>query len=608
MYRYVAIFCHSKENRSQHEFCEIYNSIKNKMEGWREIIRNDHLIILDIPDQESQMWCHRLEGQSGAILGHLFLKKSNYDDGSPCCRANINFGLEETQKILKTNGAALGSDYWGSYVALFQNKSCNSITIVRSPFGRLSCFCVQRNGVAIFSSDINLLSEIGGFGIEVDWDIVPIYTRYSYLFSEKTPLKGLQSLQAAQRMDIRDNKISIDRIWNPLEYCGRSAPKNIGAASSRLRNTVFSCLASWASVFPRGVLALSGGFDSSLVAGVMSKLENRPELMCVTYFDGSPFNDERCYARQTAIKTGYKLFEIEIDPQSEDFTFLKHFPKYPWPYTVPMDWRKFDQEIKIARMKDAYVKISGEGGDSLFGAFRNNASAIDYYFDNGINRDLFSVALKSARVSDTTVWASIMAMVRTPRSRQNRQWEKYASDFELNWGINPDIIEQLPKIGEIIPWYRDHNQLAPGKITQIISIMASFEYLNYTPELPFLEPLDPFLSQPVAEVCLSLPVYTLQYNGKERGLARDVFADCLADEVRLREFKSDGSPFFYKNIMNHLNFYLEFLIGGVLSERKIVDQVALEKIRSDPSDITPGQCIRLAQLSGVEAWARAWSK
>lgn len=139
------------------------------------------------------------------------------------------------------------------------------------------------------------------------------------------------------------------------------------------------------------------------------------------------------------------------------------------------------------------------------------------------------------------------------------------------------------------------------------ALMWNNEYFNPAPEVNFLEPLSPLLSQPIVENCLRIPLYIHQLNGKERGLARRVFAEFLADPVRLRQFKSNGSPFYLEMISTHRKYFLNFLLDGVLAQKNLLNNSEIEKVMMDPSCAKAENYIRISHIANVEAWARAWN-
>lgn len=377
---------------------------------------------------------------------------------------------------------------------------------------------------------------------------------------------------------------------------------SINDAISTIHNVVYSCFYAWATVFPKAILLLSGGFDSSLVAGIMASLPNKPELLCTTYYD--PSVDERDYARLTARRVGYKIIERKLDPLSNNTSFYYQSPLSLNPYNITTNKDNEWLDAQIAKEFGAVARLGGEGGDLLFAAASCGNTAYDYVFDHGICRGLFKAALNSAYVTDKSVWHTFAESVKYriwgERSLQNRQ-----ISFDLSWGTNPEICSVLTDIVMDAPWDKA-SDIPPIKRDTIGPLMYPTDKYERLRGLPTLDGIDPLLSQPVVEACIKIPTYVHQYNGKERGLARSAFRAYLVDEVRLRQFKRNGAPFFSEMVARNRHFYLDFLMDGLLAKRDLLDKKAIERVLHDPSVAEPEHYHMISQMANVEAWSRTW--
>lgn len=613
MYRYVALFKRNSSSTADHEWNTLFAEIEQKFPGSHEVLRSDELIVLQWPDANSQMQCHILTEGRGVILGHLFTPKPDGSDCAPANRAPKTLSHIETRNIIDNNGEWLQERYWGSYVAILHNKEQKSASIYRSPFGVLSSYHYFTDNISLVFSDYELLTELASLKLSPDWTHTSMLAKHAYSFSERTPLNNLDLLQHSRMMTVDSRTVNYRYFWEPWKFSSNVFldgyhPFARSKIASTIRNLVFSCLSTWASVCDRASLLLSGGLDSSLVAGVMSKLQNRPHLIGITYFGTGPMDDERHYAALTAKRNNITRIDIERDTGEPDLSIFNNCRKMPWPTDLVSDWKVLLKEEQISRDYGLTAKFTGDGGDVLFGLIKDNFAARDFSYDHSISLKYFRVAMHSALVSDTSFWKSLAEMIKAKLMKNSdlRPWENESD--ESNWALNKDIIELIRPIAYSAPWHSSNILLSPGKRGQLDTVMSRNDYVNPFPCRMSGELISPFFSQPLAEFILRVPIYVLQFDGRERGLVRSVFADCLADEIRLRQFKSHGTTLAVNMVKKNIDFFLDFLLDGILCANKIIDYRAIEMIRNEPSSATIAQYARILQMAGTESWARAWTR
>src|SRR5690606_32369827 len=157
-------------------------------------------------------------------------------------------------------------------------------------------------------------------------------------------------------------------------------------------------------------------------------------------------------------------------------------------------------------------------------AYKDNLAALDYALNNPINRSFVSYALGAARLSDTTIWVTLSRMFAAKFLGKIKTTEEDRS-AEDSWAINPDLWNSGALNIPSTPWKDEKVSLLPGKRRQLLGSIASRSYFTVLEKSHLLEPIDPFVSQPIIEACLGVPTYILQYGGHDRRLVRDVFAD-----------------------------------------------------------------------------------
>ena len=114
---------------------------------------------------------------------------------------------------------------------------------------------------------------------------------------------------------------------------------------------------------------LSGGVDSSVMVGLLSRYGNRPLHTFSIGFDESEYS-ELPYARQVAKRFGCEHIEEIVRPEAA--ASLDDLVKY---YDEPFADSSAIPTMHVSRLASQYVKVvvSGDGGDEAFGGYSRYA-------------------------------------------------------------------------------------------------------------------------------------------------------------------------------------------------------------------------------------------
>ena len=114
----------------------------------------------------------------------------------------------------------------------------------------------------------------------------------------------------------------------------------------------------------------------------------------------------------------------------------------------------------------------------------------------------------------------------------------------------------------------------------------------------------PLLSQPLMEVCLQIPTYLLLRGGRERGLARETFADRVPQQILRRRDKGSIVSHATEMLRQSEPFVRELLLEGVLVGAGVVVRAELEPyiVRGQP--FREDRMLPLLACIAAEIWAR----
>lgn len=202
----------------------------------------------------------------------------------------------------------------GMFAFAIWDKPKQRLFIARDRFGIKPLYYFWDGKTFLFASEIKSILAFPGFQRELDLEAMQEFFTFLYVPHTKTLFKGIHKLLPGCFMTLEGSNLSFGRYYNlpePRDFVYSSEKEVVdhffkigsGAIKSHLISDV-----------PLGAF-LSGGIDSSLVVGLMSKLIDRPvDTFSIGYDgDGSSF-DERQYSSRVAKIFGTNHREFIVTP------------------------------------------------------------------------------------------------------------------------------------------------------------------------------------------------------------------------------------------------------------------------------------------------------
>src|SRR4029453_1393075 len=151
-----------------------------------------------------------------------------------------------------------------------------------------------------------------------------------------------------------------------------SVPPARGTAAQHVRELVTAAVERrLMSDVPLGAF-LSGGVDSTIVVGVMSRLTHEPVRTFSIGFDGVPEFDETEIARATARRFGTRHTEFRVQPSAIDLldTLVYH-------HDGPFADSSAIPTYLVSQLTRQHVTVAltGDGGDEVFAGYLRFAAA-----------------------------------------------------------------------------------------------------------------------------------------------------------------------------------------------------------------------------------------
>jgi asparagine synthase (glutamine-hydrolysing) len=522
--------------------------------------------------------------RAGVVIGAIFPREYN----SASTFSRLLQCISSAEEIV--------AHHWGGYVA-FLHSSGTHLEVVRDPTGTLPCYRRTVDGLDWLSSDLALLMGGAERIPPIDWEFVRQLIGFPHLRGSRTGLAGVDEVLPGCRLVLNRPNALPDCLWSPWTFTRRDLQvTDFEEACSGLRQEVMRSVQALARPYPRVLLELSGGLDSSILAAALSNAGIETIGLNLATQDAE--GDERRYARLVAERIGAPLIERHaLDLHAID---MRRPARSMLPRPGAQAWLQAWEHhfVDAARAQDCGAFVSGTGGDNVFCSLFSGAPAGDLLRTG--RWGAFPRAIGDlATIHDASVWrVARLAMKSAFRSSPAAQWPKDESFLRSQDTLtSPD-----PQ-----PWLDTPVDVLPGKRAHVRSIIATYAHQGGSTRDLFAPSITPLLSQPVQEWCLRIPSWLWVRGGRDRAVARHSFADQLPAEIIQRRSKGSVDSYCLQLYERHRVQLQQLLADGHLVAAGILDPDALRRYFGQPRPARDVSYFRLLSLVDVEIWLRDWA-
>jgi asparagine synthase (glutamine-hydrolysing) len=552
---------------------------------------------------------HRLPGNAGVVIGTVFAR--NRDLLSNEANAPLSLGPTETAEILRSEGRWLIEHGWGDYVAFGHNAADQKKWVLKDPIGYLPCFRTVFRDVTIVFSRIGDCLDLQLQRFTVNDAFLHAHMVAGSSLHELPPLKEVLAVRRGECIEFKrgNGPYGTRKLyWEPLKFTQSDQlleePEH---AARAMRSTVQAAISSWVKVHPSLLLRLSGGLDSSIVAGCLGNAPGKERFVAYTYFTPNGRSDERPWARMAVQQSGCEHVEYPISPSQMDLTMALSMEPSPEPSPLLSFLQRTTVEQTLATNSGATAVFNGDGGDSGFCSDSIAYAVPEYLQNHGLRPGAFRLASQVALLTERSSWSVLInAFRRLSKGEQTMPRERILAASRL---VNGEIKEAFRvSTGLSHPWFKNERHVPWDKLRRLGMLIAVPEYYNVSASKDALVPeiISPLYAQPVMELLLRIPIYTHFHDGRDRGLARKAFAPDVPEPI-LRRLWKDRAPGFHDELLErHRAFLQETLLEGALVKSGLLDRALLEEALSagpSKSQVYPGEIFRHLD---TEMWARHW--
>ena len=242
-------------------------------------------------------------------------------------------------------------------VAIFEPNGRSFIAVDRFSI-RSICYQIKNGQLQVAER----ADDLAGLDAELDPQALYDYLYFHMIPAPRTVFKGVYRLPAGHYALFENGKLTVAPWWQPHFIEDQRAP--VGELKSEFRQILRDAVSDQLDAGTTGCF-LSGGTDSSTVAGLLREVTGQPAKAFSIGFEAAGY-DEMEYARLAARHFGAEQHEYYVTPDDLVRSISDVAASYDQPFgnssVVPAYYcAKAAREAGLTRI------LAGDGGDELFG-------------------------------------------------------------------------------------------------------------------------------------------------------------------------------------------------------------------------------------------------
>jgi len=495
----------------------------------------------------------------------------------------------------KAAAVTVSESLWGRYTLFCIDRHSGGCAWYREPSGGQRLYTWRVGAISIVTDCLSseIIAAIGRRP-SINWERVAQLIRQTEMSASFCALNEIEIVQPGMLGTCSDSRIASTTIWSPERFCAAGRIEE----AEQLPKLAAECVSRWLDGHSRVTIELSGGLDSSIVAGLLANDPKSPFIQGLTIIPESPGGDERAYARSVARKWNFGLVETRVTPEQLNYLELPAATPTVEPAVYGLDVLADRLSSDLADTFGATRIFSGQGGDAIFFQPHVAAIAADYFQSQGLTQRFFRIASSIALATNTSLWTVLRSALSSAASFEQR---------EIPAAMGGPIGRHVWDGERLLhPWNAESQHLPAGKRLQIAMLTHCQLFHRATRTAANRRLVHPLLSQPIVEACLGIPTWELVPDRRERGLARDLFGKLLPQQVRDRRGKGEASGFYNRVINAHLPELRPLLMDGALASAGVIAPGLLDSWLTTEHLLWKDDHPTIGALISLELWARQW--
>lgn len=417
---------------------------------------------------------------------------------------------------------------------------------------------VGRESGIIFASELKAILASGLVQKTINKQALQEYLQFAAVHAPLTMIQGIQSLEPATIMMIRDGYISQEIFWDLASIHTDSREFSFEERVATVRQKFIEACELYTDSNLHVGAFLSGGIDSTAVVGCVRKLLSRPLHTFALGFKSSTgsVEDESAVAQRTAKSFGATHHELYVDGHIARLAFR--------PFVESIDQPSSDglNTFLISRLAGEHVKVvlSGLGGDEIFLGYRYFSELLNKQQFEKLPGATFVEPLLSTLVSKSNAMRAVASrmgcgFLQHAAMRKDSLYKAYRSlpspDYPakvLNFDVRSEMFSKASLVDE-------HLERLFSEERDELNAFSKAELAWYIPGIlardtdaasmaATIEVRVPFLDIELVELTVSIPSFHKRWASQEtnKPLFVQAFKDILPHEVALGSKKGFEMP------------------------------------------------------------------
>jgi asparagine synthase (glutamine-hydrolysing) len=507
-------------------------------------------------------------------LGYSFHSDS---DTEVIIKAYQQYGINAVHKFI------------GMFAFAIYDIKKQQIYILRDRAGVKPLYYFHKNNCLLFASELKSIYTYPVFEKEINEKAVSLFFKYAYIRAPHTIFKNTYKLQPGHylKIDVATKKVEDIKYYDVLDYYNKPKLKISEEEATNEVERLFTSAFQYRMVsdVPVGVF-LSGGYDSTLVAGVLQKNNTQKIKTFTIGFNEAKFN-EAPHAKKVAeyLGTDHHEYYCTTKEAQDIFPHLADIYDEPFGDASAIPTTLVSQ---FAR-KHVTVSLSADGGDEIFAGYQRHSHL------QKINNLLHSspkILLKMGKIfseASFSISPGLQHNYNIQRVSQlfNISDDKQLADVYSQHNNDVELKELLPLFKEI-GLYDDLSKI--NNENDFINTCLALDYTSYMIDDILvkvdratmsvgLEGREPLLDNRIIEFVSQLPSQLKYNNGEKKYLLKKIAHSYIPKELLDRPKSGFSIPIseWLKNDLKHYLF--EYINEEQLAKHNFIDAKKAISIR-----------------------------
>lgn len=488
----------------------------------------------------------------------------------------------------------------GMFAIALLDRETEEIYLARDRVGEKPLYYGYCLGGFVFASEIQAISALPGFRNGLNTDVLRVYLHHGYIPAPYSIYQKIYKLEPGKLLKVKckiNKEIVLDEetYWS-MDEVALKGQKNLfkgsreEAATELERLLKSSVKDQMMSDVPLGAF-LSAGIDSSTIVSLMQSVSERQVRTFTIGFDDKEYN-EADVAAQIAEHLGTDHTQLYVTKQDA----IDVVPTLAEMFGEPFADTSQIPTYLVSKLTRDYVTVSlsGDGGDELFGGYRDYAGVARIW--NKIGKIPYPVRNIAGSLMEHNPLPGIRGRnmhAHGTLMRASNMTDLYRRTFETDpltdKLLSPDIYNEAAKLPYYYGSYEQDKMMDPVHTAMLMNLHMYhpddiLAKVDRTAMAVSLESRVPMLDRDIIEFAWTLPLEYIKNDEQGKLILRDVLYKHVPRELVNRPKKGFGVPIAKWLLEGELKEWAcELLNSDIINNTGILEGTYVSKLWEDYS-------------------------